>query len=149
MADKKSDIELEKFLQELRVMIPGVEVLFAFLLTVPFTERFAKVTDIQRGVYYIALVGAALSTAFLISPGIHHRLRWHEDASEKVMSTGNKLVITGILFLCVTVTSVLFVITDLLFGRPAASAAAGLAAAGLAGLWFVVPLIARARDGHT
>ena len=82
MPESKQDRELIELLNELRVVLPGVQVLFAFLLTVPFTQYFPKVTDSQKNVYFAALLLTAVATAFLIAPTAFHRIRWRDRDKE-------------------------------------------------------------------
>jgi hypothetical protein len=131
---ERVDRELIELLNELRVALPGVQVLFAFLLTVPFQARFKDITALQRDVYVVSFLCAALATALLIAPSSYHRLRFRHRDKERMLFTSNKLVIFGMAFVAVAITGVVFVITDIVFGVPAASAIT----AGITGwfLWF-------------
>ena len=141
--------ELIKFLNELRVMLPGVQVLFAFLLTVPFTQRFQTATQVQQGIYLTALLCAAASTILIIAPSIHHRLRWHEGASEDVMATGNRFVIVGTVFLAIAIAASVSLVADVLYGGLLADVLAAVVAAGVGWLWWGLPLLQRSRDGSS
>src|SRR5919202_895132 len=90
--------ELIELLQELRIILPGVQVLFAFLLTVPFTQRFTELTPLQQYVFFATLLCAALSAAFLIAPSAHHRILWRRRQREQRLRIGNALAIVGLLF---------------------------------------------------
>ena len=79
--------------------LPGVQVLFAFLLTVPFTQRYTRLDGIQRDIYFLAVVSTAMATAFLIAPSSYHRLRWRQHDKVHMLETGNRLAIAGIAFL--------------------------------------------------
>src|SRR5437660_8272829 len=87
--------ELMELLNELRVGLPGVQVLFAFLLTVPFTQRYTRLDGIQRDIYFLAVVSTAMATAFLIAPSSYHRLRWRQHDKVHMLETGNRLAIAG------------------------------------------------------
>jgi len=128
--------ELVELLQELRVVLPGVQVLFAFLLTVPFAGRFANLDVLQRDVFFATLLCTAAAAALFIAPSAHHRVLWRQGAREERLELGNVLSILGLLFLVPAMVGVVFVISDLLFGGWPAAAVAGA----LAGLWFGVPL---------
>jgi hypothetical protein len=126
--------ELIELLNELRVVLPGVQVLFAFLLTVPFTNQFQKVTNEQRQIYFWTFICTTIATALLIAPSAHHRLRWRQRDKERLLRTSNRLAIAGMIFLTLALVGAVYLVTDLLF-HPAA--AAGVTAAiGLVFLWF-------------
>jgi Family of unknown function (DUF6328) len=138
--------ELIELLNELRVALPGVQILFAFLLTVPFTQRFARATDLQQDVYFFTFLCAAASTALLIAPSAYHRLTWRQHDKENLLTISNRLVIVGMAFLAIAMASTVFVVTDVLFEATAAALAAGATAAFYAWFWYVMPLVRRARS---
>jgi amino acid transporter len=146
---ERIDRELIELLNELRVALPGVQVLFAFLLIVPFQQRFTEVSDVARTIYFAALATSALSIAFLIAPASYHRLnlRRGTDEKEKMLLTSNRLTIIGTAFLAVGMTLSMFIVADLLFGSTAAAIAAGLVAAVFVVLWYVLPFSMR-RPGN-
>src|SRR5215212_2666054 len=96
---ERLDRNLLELLNELRVALPGVQVLFAFLLTVPFTQRFSTLTATQEKVYYGTLVCTAISTAMLIAPSAHHRINFRQQDKEYIVFLANKLAIGGLGFL--------------------------------------------------
>jgi hypothetical protein len=145
--EDRSAREVVELLQELRVVLPGVQVLFAFLLTVPFAQRFTQLTALQRDVFFATLLCTAAATALLIAPSAHHRLLWRRGAREHRLRAGNFLTILGLLFLVPAMVGVIFVITDLMFGPLAAIAVTVLMAAFFAGLWFILPLRYRQNGG--
>jgi hypothetical protein len=110
------DRELIELLNELRVALPGVQVLFAFLLIVPFSNGWDRVTEPQRYAYFVAFLCAAVASAFLIAPSAYHRLRWREGDKEHLLVTANRLAIIGAVFLAAGMAATVFLITDLLFG---------------------------------
>ena len=126
--------ELAELLQELRVMLPGVQVLFAFLLTVPFSARFGDVTPLQQAVFFGTLLCTALSTGLLLAPSAHHRLLWRRQAREHRLRVANRLAIVGMVLLVVAMVGAMFVITDILFG----SAAAAVATTAVSGFFLYV-----------
>ena len=138
--------ELIELLNELRVALPGVQVLFAFLLAVPFQRRWPELAPRDRDVFYAALLATAVSTALLIAPSSYHRLRWREHDKERMLRVSNVLTIVGLLALAVAVVCVVFVITDFLFGLAPACAAAGSLAVVFFLLWYALPLAATLRD---
>jgi hypothetical protein len=141
---ERLDRNLGELLQELRVALPGVQVLFAFLLAVPFQQNFTKITGFQEKVYFATLLCTALSAALLISPTAYHRLTFHLQQKKELVYVSNRLSIAGLGFLALAMTGAIVLITDVLFG-PLATAAFGLAAAAMfALLWGVLPLRRRA-----
>lgn len=135
--------ELAQLLEELRVILPGVEILFAFLLTVPFTSRFQEVTVEQRYTYFVAFVGAAIAVTFLIAPAMLHRIQSEPDDIRRLLRISSILTLLGTGSTAVSVTAVVFMITELLFG----GIVAAFVAAGIAGLaivlWFGIPFYRR------
>jgi hypothetical protein len=144
--EERLDRELIELLNELRVALPGVQVLFAFLLTVPFTQRFAQVTEMQKNVYFTALLSAAVATVFLIAPSAYHRLRWRQRDKERMLVTANRLSIAGTVFLALAVTASVFVVTDFLFDALSAGLITGLIAGLFCWFWYGLPLVRAARD---
>jgi amino acid transporter len=134
--------ELIELLNELRVALPGVQVLFAFLLAVPFANGFPRLDRVDRDIFFGAFITTALSTAFLIAPSSYHRLRWRAHDKERMLRTSNVLTIIGLAFLAVSIVCVVFVITDFLFHRTWAAVFAALLAVVFLVLWYVVPLAA-------
>jgi Family of unknown function (DUF6328) len=132
--------ELIELLQELRIVIPGVQVLFAFLLTVPFSQGFSKLDSLQRDVFFATLMCTAATTALLIAPSSHHRLLFRQGVREQRVKMGNLLAILGLVFLVPAMVGVLFVITDLIFGTGVAIVTTAVVTIVFVLLWFVLPL---------
>ena len=132
--------ELAELLQELRIVLPGVQVLFAFLLTVPFSARFGSVTPLQQAVFFGTLVCTALSAGLLLAPSAHHRLLWRRQAREHRLRVANRLAIGGMGLLVVAMVGVMFVITDILFGSTAAAGATACVSGFFLYVWFLMPL---------
>ncbi len=145
MPESKQDRELIELLNELRVALPGIQVLFAFLLVVPFSQGFARVTSTQKAVYFAAFLCTAVATAFFIAPTSYHRLRWRERDKEQMLVTSNRLAILGTIFLALAMTAVVFFITDFLYDGLAPWVTAW-AAAMFSWLWFGVPVLRSAQD---
>jgi hypothetical protein len=141
------DRELGELLQELRVLLPGVQVLFAFLLTVPFTSRFQTATDSEKGLFLAALICAALASALLIAPSAFHRILFRDRDKEWMILTANGMAIAGTVFLAAAMTCALFLVTEVIYGsKLAAGVAAGLGVFFIV-VWYMVPLVRRARNG--
>lgn len=138
--------EFTTLLNELRVLLPGVQVTFSFLLILPFSQRFPLLTGTQRAVYLIAYVSAALASVCLTAPSVYHRVRWREAAKEVVLRRANRLAIAGTIFLAVAIASVMFVITDFLFGHTLTAVVTGGVA--LTQIWFWYGMALRDRANH-
>lgn len=137
---ERIDRELGELLQELRVALPGVQVLFAFLLTVPFSQRFPSLTDLQRNVFFATFLATTVASMLLIGPTAYHRIRWRRYDKERMLMTSNRMSIAGLAFLALAIAGAVFLISDLLFGVPAAGLVGGLATGLVAWLWFGLPL---------
>jgi Family of unknown function (DUF6328) len=137
---ERLDRNLGELLQELRVALPGVQVLFAFLLAVPFQQNFTEITQFEKKVYFATLLCTAISAALLISPSAYHRMTFHLQQKRQLVFLANRLAIAGLAFLALAMTGAVTLITDVLFG-PLATACFGTAAAVMfAALWFALPL---------
>jgi Family of unknown function (DUF6328) len=143
--ERRRDRQMIELLNELRVALPGVQILFAFLLTVPFSIRFDKLTGFQRDVYYVTLIATALSAACLIAPSAAHRLRFHQGEREWIVESANELMIAGLVFLAVALACSVLLITDLMFDGARVWVYTGAVSLIIVGLWFVRPLLRHAR----
>ena len=137
---ERLDRNLQEMLGELRVALPGVQVLFAFLLVVPFNQRFADVTQFQKTVFFITLLCTAASTVCLIAPTAHHRLEFRQQDKQRIVQTGNRIVILGLLLLAVAMTGAVLFVTDFLYSSTTTIVAAGGLGLGFAVLWYLIPL---------
>ena len=136
---KKRDRELIELLNELRVALPGVQVLFAFLLVVPFSSRF-EVDRTEKVASRRARLATVVGTILLMAPSAYHRLRWREKNKEQMLRTSNRLAIGGLTAVAVAISSSLFLVTDVLLPRSWAAVVTALAAVGFALAWFALPL---------
>jgi hypothetical protein len=137
---ERVDRELIELLNELRVALPGVQVLFAFLLVVPFSQRFDVLTASDRRVYFAAVLGSAAASAFLIAPSAHHRLRFRSGAKERMLKVANALAIAGMVALAFSMGCVVYVISTVIHSAATAAVITGAVTAGIVALWFVLPL---------
>ena len=144
---ERLDRNLIELLNELRVALPGVQVLFAFLLTVPFTQQFSSLTSGQEKIYYGTLVCTAISTALLIAPSAHHRINFRQQEKHYIVFLANRLTIAGLAFLALAMSGVMLLITDLLYGTTATIVAVTATVLLFAVLWYVMPLVRRVRRG--
>ena len=140
------DRELIEFLNELRVALPGVQVLFAFLLVLPFQRRFEQLGDGDRAVYFAAFLSTALASALLIAPSAYHRLRFREHDKEHMLRTANRLAIVGSVFLAVAIVCTVYLITDVLYSELWAALASAGAAVVYAWLWYGLALARSLRN---
>lgn len=143
----RSARELIELLQELRVVLPGVQVLFAFLLTVPFAEGFKDIGSLQQKIFFGTLICTALSAGLLIAPSAHHRMLWRQQAREQRLRAANRLAIAGMALLVPAMVGVVFLVTDIIFDSVLASLATGAVSAFFVYVWFVLPLRYRS-DRH-
>jgi len=143
--ERRRDRQMIELLNELRVALPGVQILFAFLLTVPFTQRFTALTPFQRDTYYVTLIATALSTACLIAPSAGHRLRFHQGDRAWVIESANRLTIAGLVLLAIALAGSVLLITDVLFDGARVWIYTGAVWAVFLVLWFVRPLVRSAR----
>ena len=150
MADEtqkeRIDREIIELLNELRVTLPGVQVMFAFLLILPFQSGFADLTGLELAVYFVALLATTTATILLITPASFHRLRFRARDKERMLRISNRLTIAGILCLAVAITAAVFLVTEVLFGDLVAIAVATAIALSVALFWFAVPLYGKVDD---
>jgi Kef-type K+ transport system membrane component KefB len=137
---ERTERQMAELLQELRVALPGVQILFAFLLTVPFAQGFARVTSFQKDLFFATMMCTAVSTACFIAPTATHRLRFHKRDRKYVIESANVLLIAGLVFLALAIIGAVTLITDLLFDGAARWIWPALIAVIIATLWFVRPL---------
>jgi hypothetical protein len=143
--ESKQDRELIELLNELRVALPGVQVMFAFLLMVPFSQGWPQTSSTQRGVYFASFMLATLATLFLISPTTYHRIRFRDHDKEHMLKLSNRFAIVGTLLLAMAMSCVVFFVTDYIFPNITAIATA-LVAGLFAWFWFGLPLLRDVRD---
>lgn len=137
---ERVDRELIELLNELRVALPGIQVLFAFLLILPFQSGFAERSDLERGLYFLAFLATATGSILLIAPTTYHRIRFRAPDKEHMLRTFNKLLLTGTALLGVAISAVTFLVTDVVFGPAIGLIAAAVAAALIVCLWFALPV---------
>ncbi len=144
-ATERLDRNTVELLNELRVASVGIQVLFAFLLIVPFNIGFRRVTSFDRYVYFVTLLCIASAAVLLIAPSIHHRLLFRRHQKEYLVRVGTQLTIAAMAFLTVGLTGILVLISDVVFGLATAIVVGSVAAVLVSGFWFAVPLRRRRR----
>ena len=134
------DRELLELLNELRVVLPGVQALFDFLLIVPFSDRFADITGMERAVYTVALLSSALACVTFITPPAFHRLRFRRHDKAQLLRIGNRCAIAGLVALAVAMVASFFLIAQVMFSTEVGVALAAVIAVPIVLLWWLVPL---------
>jgi hypothetical protein len=137
---ERLDRNLQELLGELRVALPGVQVLFAFLLVVPFNQRFADITSFQRTTYLATLLLATAASACLIAPSAHHRIEFRAQDKRRIIFAANRLAIVGLALLAAAMTGAVTFVTDFLYRSTTVVIVAGLVALLFASLWFAWPV---------
>jgi membrane-bound acyltransferase YfiQ involved in biofilm formation len=140
---ERHDRELIELLNELRVAMPGVQVLFAFLLAVPFAKGWPRVTPFERDVFFVAFIAAATSSALLMAVSSIHRIGWRVSNKEKIVLVGTWLTIAGLFSLAVAIVAVVLLVTDYIFGGGTAAAAAAAVAALIGATWYGLAFLLR------
>jgi hypothetical protein len=133
--------ELVELLQELRVALPGVQVLFAFLLTVPFSQGFVQTTDFQRDLFFATLAATAVSTVLLIAPSAWHRIHFRQKDKEHILLASNKLSMAGLAFLALAMIGAVMLIADFAFSATLAIISGVVATIVLAAFWAAIPIL--------
>jgi high-affinity Fe2+/Pb2+ permease len=137
---ERLDRNLSELLQELRVALPGVQVLFAFLLAVPFQQNFTKISPFQERVYFATLLLTAASAVLLITPSAYHRMTFRMQQKDSLVITANRLTIAGLGLLALAMTGAIMLITDVLFGATATIVTSALTLAMFVAFWGLLPL---------
>jgi hypothetical protein len=141
--EERADRNLSDLLQELRVALPGVQVLFAFLLTVPFTQRFDELSDFDQKLYFGVLIAVALATVLLVAPTAGHRILFRRQQKEYIVTIANRLSLVGLLLLAIAMSGAIALISDFLFGTATAVISTIVMAAAFVGFWFLGPVVRR------
>ena len=132
-----------ELLNELRVAMPGVQILFGFLLTVPFQQRFRTVTEFQETVYFVTLVAAAIAAAFLIAPSAYHRVMFEQHDKPNIIHIGTGQMLIGLGALAVAMNGAVLLVTDVLFEAGTVTVTVVLLATLYLSLWFGFGLVRR------
>ncbi len=145
---ERANRELIEMLNELRVALPGVQVLFAFLLTVPFSFGFSEVSDFQRRAYFVTLVASALASGLLIAPAAQHRVLFRQHDKENLLRRANRYATAGVAVLAIAIIAAVILVLDFIYGRTTALVTGGILAALLAWWWLALPLRQRSRTSQ-
>ena len=136
---ERIDRNMTELLGELRVALPGVQVLFAFLLVLPFNQGFTSVTDFQRDVYLVTLMATALAAVLLIAPSMHHRLQFRQGNKAEILRDANRLTIVGMTVLALGMTGAVMLCTDYVFSSSTMAACVAIVVLAFLIVWYVLP----------
>jgi hypothetical protein len=144
--EERLDRNLGELLQELRVALPGVQVLFAFLLAVPFQQNFTKISEFDKTMYFVTLLLTALSAALLIAPSAYHRLTFRYQQKHRLVFVSNRLAIAGLGVLALAMTCAILLVTNVLWGTAATTVVTTALVLAMFGvLWVALPMRRRLR----
>lgn len=138
--EQRLDRNLMELLQGLRVVLPGIQVLFAFLLLLPFQRGFDDVTSFERTVYFVTLLLTAASSLCLMAPTARHRLRFRRLDKQWIVDSSHRLTIAGLAFLGAAMIGVILLISHYLYDELIAAVATAAVAAVVVWAWFLAPL---------
>ncbi len=139
-AKERTDRQLIELLNELRVALPGAQVLLGFLLTAPLASHFSRTSELDRILLYLCTVVTGVGVLFLMAPAVYHRVRWNEGGKEDVVFVGHRLFLIGTGCLALGLFCAVFVFGELVFGVIAAAFAAAIIAAVVISTWYALPL---------
>jgi hypothetical protein len=135
--------QMMELLNELRVAMPGVQILFGFLLTVPFQQRFSQVNDFQQSVYFVTLVTSAIAAAFLIAPSAYHRVMFEQQDKPNIIHIGTAQLLVGLGALAIAMNGAVLLVTDVLFAAGTVTVTVVLLSTLYFTLWFGFGLVRR------
>jgi uncharacterized protein DUF6328 len=145
---ERIDRNFNELLGELRIALPGVQVLFAFLLTVPFAQGFTSLTQFEKDLYLVVLLLTALASALLMAPTAYHRVLFRKGYKPQILFFANRSAMAGLAILALAMIGAIFLIAHVIFGEAAAIAVSIPSGFVFALLWYLLPLArARGDDG--
>jgi hypothetical protein len=144
---ERYDRNLTEIMSELRVALPGVQVLFAFLLVAPFNQRFSTLSHFERRLYMVTLLCTLLASILLIAPTLQHRLEFRHGEKAYLVHAANRQTIAGLSVFAVAMTCAILLVTHYLFGPTTAIITTAVVAACFVLIWFVIPLRRLSRHG--
>lgn len=139
--DEVEDRQMDELLGELRLAFPGVQILMAFLLILPFQAGFDRLGGFERTLYYLTLLASAASAVCFLAPTAAHRLRFHKRDRKWIIERSHRLAIAGLGFLGLAIFGAILLVTAYLYDGPKVWALGALTALGIVALWFVAPLL--------
>lgn len=138
--------ELDELTSELRMVIPGVTVLLAFLLGLPFTSVFSELSPLQEDVYFVAFLSTAVAVVFLLSEGAYHQIRGKPYSKGRLLKTAIRQMVTALILLSISLSAVVLLVTDMLFGTITSILVSCGIATLIIWMWFALPLLRRIRN---
>lgn len=138
---ERVDRELRELLEETRVVLPGLELLFGFLLILPFSERFSAIDESQRYVYLACLIATAVALGLLVAPSARHRIGFRRLDKERLLFVANRQLIAGLALVAISIALAVHLASSALLDRAWAAAVAATIALWLACWWFVLPIL--------
>jgi hypothetical protein len=138
--------ELIELLNELRVALPGVQVLFAFLLVLPFQQRWTITTELQKAAYFVSFASTAVASILLIAPSPYHRIRFRDEDKFDLLRFGNRMLLSATVFLAIAITTAAYLITTVITDAVPAGIVAAVAALLIVTFWYIIPVRERAND---
>jgi hypothetical protein len=145
-AKQRVNRELIELLNEIRVALPGVQVLFAFLLILPFQERWPSITDVERVAYYIAVLATVTASILLIAPGPYHRIRFRDEDKFDLVRFGNRMLLSASAFLAIAIVSSFYLVSAVVLESQLAGMVAALAGVFVFTFWYAIPVYERQKD---
>jgi Flp pilus assembly protein TadB len=142
---EKLDRNLDDLLQELRVSQTGVQILFAFLLTLAFTQRFEDIDEFQRNTYVVTLMASVAATILFIAPVAYHRIVFRQHMRSELVRDGNRMAMAGLCFLAIAMSGAILLIVDVVLGDTWATVLTAVVLLFMLVLWYVLPLVQRRR----
>lgn len=140
--DPETRERYRELLEELRTVLPGVQVLFAFLLTAPFSARFTELDEFGRDLYTVGLVGTALAMVVFLAPASYHRIAPRRERAAR-LATAIRMTVAGMLILAGSVTTIVFAVLRFIFGGGVPTIVTSVLAGAIVVLWYVVPFLRR------
>jgi hypothetical protein len=137
---ERLDRNFTELLGGLRVALPGVQVLFAFLLVVPFNQGYSRMTAFDKDAYFATLMCTTLASILLIAPTVQHRLAFRRDDKAHLVAMANRLSIAGLGALALAMIGAILLVTNVVFGALAAALATAVVSGAFATIWYGVPL---------
>jgi hypothetical protein len=145
---ERLDRQFDDLLQELRVMQTGVQVLFAFLLSLPFTQRFSGLDDDQRLLYFVTLLTSGAAVLMLLAPGAWHRALFAQRDKAHLIQVSHRFAIAGLAFVAVSVCGVVALIATFIYPGTIAAVVAGTSLVAFLVLWLMLPVRRRVTHGR-
>lgn len=144
---ERMDREVIELLNEIRIVLPGIQVLFGFLLLLPFQQSFGEMSELDRSLYFVALVASATGGVLLIAPSTYHRIQFRNRDKERLLRTSNVLILVGTAALGLAIATAMFLIADIIYGELVGVVVGAIAAVVVAGMWYGLPLSRKVQDG--